>query len=337
MSKNPTGFCIANIGLAKWDAHLCYKAAFDSVQNLVVNETMLRAAEELEVKYETEKKEMQIATLEEEKQLMIWLSIATGAVLLLALAAFFFLWRWTVQKKRLAESQKELAEQEKQLADRQIKQLEQEKQLIATQAVLDGEIQERTRLARNLHDSLGSMLTRARMSIESLKNDALLGKTDIANFDSALKILNDSSHELRRIAHHLMPDALSRFGLKTSVSDFCDALSAVKFLWYGDDTRLNPKTEEIIEGIRTVSSGKRFLCEETDSVLKKGRDKQVILTRQERELLGLLAAGHTSKEIAEKMYLGYETVRSYRKNLQTKLSVHSTVELTRIALDRKLV
>jgi DNA-binding CsgD family transcriptional regulator len=51
----------------------------------------------------------------------------------------------------------------------------------------------------------------------------------------------------------------------------------------------------------------------------------------------LLAAGHTSKEIAEKMHLGYETVCSYRKNLQTKLGVHSTVELTRIALDRKLV
>jgi hypothetical protein len=55
---------------------LRYKTAFDSVQNLVVNETMLRAAEELEVKYETEKKEMQITTLEEEKRLMIWFSIA---------------------------------------------------------------------------------------------------------------------------------------------------------------------------------------------------------------------------------------------------------------------
>ncbi|GHT43616.1 DNA-binding response regulator [Bacteroidia bacterium] len=99
----------------------------------------------------------------------------------------------------------------------------------------------------------------------------------------------------------------------------------------------NATSEEIIEGIRTVSSGKRFLCGETNSLLKEGRDKQVILTRQERELLELLAAGYTSKEIAEKMNLGYETVRSYRKNLQTKLSVHSTVELTRVALDRKLV
>jgi DNA-binding NarL/FixJ family response regulator len=99
----------------------------------------------------------------------------------------------------------------------------------------------------------------------------------------------------------------------------------------------NATPEEIVEGIRTVASGKRFLCGEAGLLLKKERDRQVILTRQERELLKLLAAGHTSKEIAEKMHLGYETVRSYRKNLQTKLGVHSTVELTRIALDRKLV
>jgi DNA-binding NarL/FixJ family response regulator len=99
----------------------------------------------------------------------------------------------------------------------------------------------------------------------------------------------------------------------------------------------NAPPEEIVEGICAVASGKRFLCEEADILLKKERDKQVVLTRQECELLKLLTVGHTSKEIAEKMHLGYETVRSYRKNLQTKLGVHSTVELTRIALDRKLV
>ncbi|MDR2473445.1 MAG: response regulator transcription factor [Tannerella sp.] len=99
----------------------------------------------------------------------------------------------------------------------------------------------------------------------------------------------------------------------------------------------NASSEEIIEGILTVASGKRFLCEETDSVLKNEKDRQVILTRQELQLLKLLAAGYTSKEIADKMCLGYETVRSYRKNLQTKLGVRGTVELTRIAIDKKLV
>ncbi|GHV53395.1 hypothetical protein FACS1894181_17190 [Bacteroidia bacterium] len=115
------------------------------------------AIREMETKYETEKKETKIAALEDEKQLMIWLGIATGAVLLLALAAFFFLWRWTVQKKRLAESQ--------------IKQLEQEKQLIATQAVLDGEVQERIHLARDLHDGLGSMLASVKVNLQNARQE----------------------------------------------------------------------------------------------------------------------------------------------------------------------
>lgn len=99
----------------------------------------------------------------------------------------------------------------------------------------------------------------------------------------------------------------------------------------------NALPEEIIEGIQTVASGRQFLCEETNQVLKKERNNQVTLTRQERELLKLLAAGYTSREISEKMYLGYETIRSYRKNLQTKLNVHNTAQLVRIALEQKLM
>jgi DNA-binding CsgD family transcriptional regulator len=54
-------------------------------------------------------------------------------------------------------------------------------------------------------------------------------------------------------------------------------------------------------------------------------------------LLQLITQGHTSVEIAEKMFLGYETIRSYRKNLHIKLGAHNTAELTRIALAMKLV
>jgi signal transduction histidine kinase len=204
----------------------------DSLHNRQTAETI----QNLKIGYETEKKETQIATLEDRNRLVTRLGIATGAALLLAVVAFAFLWRWMVQKKRLVENQKALAEQ-------QIKQLEQEKQLIATQAVLDGEVQERTRLARDLHDGLGSMLTGLKMKLVGLKNDVGNGNTDAASFDGALGILDDSMNEMRRVAHHLMPDALSRFGLKSAVSDFCDTLPAVKFAWYGSEERLDPKPE----------------------------------------------------------------------------------------------
>jgi len=98
----------------------------------------------------------------------------------------------------------------------------------------------------------------------------------------------------------------------------------------------NSMPEEIIEGIRTVASGRQFLCEEVNILLSNAGKDKIELTRRERELLRMITKGYTSTEIADKMFLGYETIRSYRKNLHLKLDAHNTAELTKIALDMKL-
>ena len=99
----------------------------------------------------------------------------------------------------------------------------------------------------------------------------------------------------------------------------------------------NAMPEEIIEGICTVAAGKRFLCEEVNFLLKKEDKKQLVLTRRERELLRLIIEGHSNLVIADKMCLGYETIKSYRKNLFQKLDVHNTLELMKKATEEKLV
>ena len=190
------------------------------------------AIREMEVKYETEKKEMQIVSLETEKQLLKTekrLLIGLGMVLLLGL---FFLWRWVVQKQRHAETR--------------IFQLEQEKRLVATQAVLDGETTERIRLARDLHDGLGSLLSAMRISLEDLKKSAGLIVDNVAYFDKSFDILEQSVHEMRRVAHHLMPDALTRYGLKTALSDFCNTIPSAEFVYFGDERRLDHQLEVVV-------------------------------------------------------------------------------------------
>jgi len=99
----------------------------------------------------------------------------------------------------------------------------------------------------------------------------------------------------------------------------------------------NAMPEEIIEGVLAVTSGKQFLCGEVDILLKKGDKCKVELTRRERELLQLITEGYTSMEIADKMCLGYETIRSYRKNLHLKLDAHNTAELTKKAIENRLL
>lgn len=203
----------------------------ESVNNYA-NSEYQNAISAMEVSYETEKKELKIAALEEERRLFNWLGIAGGTILLLALGFFILRHRLAVSRRRLAEQQ--------------LKQVEQEKQLIAVQAALDGESAERSRLAKDLHDGLGSMLSVVKFNLPPMKSGAVLEATDVSRFQKALGMLDDSIQELRRVAHHMMPESLVRYGLKASLSDFCEAIPTVEFHYFGNEERLPEKLEILI-------------------------------------------------------------------------------------------
>jgi DNA-binding CsgD family transcriptional regulator len=61
------------------------------------------------------------------------------------------------------------------------------------------------------------------------------------------------------------------------------------------------------------------------------------LTGRESEVLGLLALGHTNREIAEQLVLSIRTVESHRARIQRKLSISSRAELVRHAVERDLL
>ena len=209
-----------------------YWTEISLIEKAIAQEATLRAAEEMAAKYETEKKELKISALEERHRFILLLSISAGAVLALALATLFFLWRLTVQKRQLAETR--------------IVQLEKEKQLIATQALLDGETRERSRLARDLHDGLGSILTGAKLNLLEMKKGAAMDGDTLERYDVAVGMLDQSMSEMRRVAHHLMPKALTAVGLKQSTADFVASIPNATFSYYGDETRFDTKLEETV-------------------------------------------------------------------------------------------
>src|SRR5690606_16418992 len=117
---------------------------------------------------------------------------------------------------------------------------------VAVQATLDGEAAERSRLAKDLHDGLGSMLSVVKFNLPQVKGNAILEAVDVSRFQKALGMLDNSIQELRRVAHHMMPESLLRYGLKVSISDFCDAIPVVSFHYFGDEARLSDKLEILI-------------------------------------------------------------------------------------------
>ena len=99
----------------------------------------------------------------------------------------------------------------------------------------------------------------------------------------------------------------------------------------------NAMPEEIIEGIESVFLGKLFLCHEIDLFMKRGADRHIFLTPRETDLLRLIVQGFTNHEIAEKLFLGVETINSYRKNLLFKLNARNTAVLVKMAIEEKLI
>lgn len=99
----------------------------------------------------------------------------------------------------------------------------------------------------------------------------------------------------------------------------------------------NSASEELIEGIRTVAAGRRFLCDETDVLFRQHTYQPVTISPKEYEVMKLIVGGFTLKEISDKLCLGFETVKSYHRYLHLKLDVRNTAQLVRKAIEEKLV
>ncbi len=94
---------------------------------------------------------------------------------------------------------------------------------------------------------------------------------------------------------------------------------------------------ELLHAVRAVADGKGYLSPEvSEAVLsdyrKHASDPLDLLTSREREVLQLLAEGHTNKEIAAKLNLSVYTVDAHRGRLMEKLNLHSIGDLVRFAI-----
>ncbi len=184
-----------------------HKALSDSIFNMESKKNIT----DLEKKYETEKKDIQLKLqLEQLQRKDTWNYILIGsaiAILIIALMSYRnYRHKQNLQQHRITE-------------------LETEKQLTATEAVLKGEEQERSRLAKDLHDGLGGMLSGIKYSFNTMKENLMMTPENHQAFERSMDMLDSSIKEMRRVAHNMMPESLVRFGLDTALKDFCNDIN----------------------------------------------------------------------------------------------------------------
>ena len=99
----------------------------------------------------------------------------------------------------------------------------------------------------------------------------------------------------------------------------------------------NALSEEVIAGIEAVANGEIFLCEEIDIMMKKEPVKKIWLTKREKELLRLIVDGYNNYEIADKLFLSIETIKTYRKHLILKVKAKNSMNLVLMAVENNWV
>ncbi len=99
----------------------------------------------------------------------------------------------------------------------------------------------------------------------------------------------------------------------------------------------NATQEELMEAIEIVAKGRTYLSDEVSKVLRKQDDADIVLTRREKEVLELIAAGMTNNEIGEKLFISPSTVDTHRKNLLAKFEAKNTASLIHIASQMQFI
>jgi DNA-binding NarL/FixJ family response regulator len=101
--------------------------------------------------------------------------------------------------------------------------------------------------------------------------------------------------------------------------------------------------KEVVDAIRAVHAGQRYLSPRVadvvlDDYAGDGADDLLgKLSQREREVLQLLAEGHTGAQIAERLSLSQKTVETYRARLVEKLGIRDVAGLVRFAIQRGIV
>jgi len=166
--------------------------------------------QKLNSQYESARKEQQIQEQKNRLRLQNYLFIGiAGLILLSALLAHSQYKRYKLKKE--SQLQAEIMKQQEE----------------AARAILEAEEKERQRIAKDLHDGVGQMMSAAKMNLSAFESEMQFTSEEQKKaLEKVIQLVDESCREVRTVSHIMMPNALLKNNLATAIQEFVNKLSS---------------------------------------------------------------------------------------------------------------
>jgi two-component system NarL family sensor kinase len=236
-----------------------------------------KAFNSLLIKYETEKKQQQINSLNQENTIQKLsivnrnktIGIIIGFILLAAIVGALFYNRHQLKQK--AQKQQQMLTQQDNL----------------TKAVIEAEEKERKRIASDLHDGVGQLFSAVKMNLGGLIDRVKMEREeDRFLAEKTMALVEESCKEVRVISHQMMPNMLLRSGIASDVKSFIEKIDSERLKV---NVEANGFKNRIESNVETVLY--RVIQETVNNVIKhaKASKLDIILNRDSAGITAVIA------------------------------------------------
>ncbi|MFV0179677.1 sensor histidine kinase [Empedobacter falsenii] len=215
--------------------------------------------------------------------------------------------------------------QREELHNLEIEQERQNSKISTLTALLDGQEQERTRLARDLHDGLGGLLSGTKIQLTHLNEK--IDENSKIDMEKSIHQLDGAVDELRRVAHNLMPDLLLKYGLEEALKEYAIRMANeqldidVQFLRFTNS--LNKENQLFVY---------RIIQELVNNAIKHAHAEQIIIQLVEDDTNYTVTVeddgkGFDVNNTKLTQSAGLHNIQSRIQFLKGHLNIHSEIDL----------
>lgn len=307
------GLAQANYLTGNYKEAYIYKEKYAAYKDSFFTEKGRKEVAEIEIRYKTSEKEKALSAKQLElaqKELALkksnqYILLAIAGIIMTGLLAVLYFLQARNRKKAYAL---------------QLDTLRKQQEIDMLQALVQGEEKERSRIAKDLHDSVSGMLAAAKMHLNNP------GNQDFSNsngFSQGIQLLDEATKEIRKTSHNLMPEVLMQHGLDEALSRYCNNIShrnlTVQYDSWGDLQRFHNSFELTVY---------RIAQELLNNVLKhSGASEAMVQLNHRDNILFLTVEDNGAGFINDAAYaagMGLQSLRLRIKAINGKMEIETS-------------